>query len=136
MKDAVKITVIATGFREVRSARHPVHETHTSFSAAHENAMEFSEEHGSRDHASRDFVPEPPKHIMESTAMPEYSVADDRTYMDDVAPAPLANADERVAAEVISLDSMRSSVLTSMPTSFEQDDLDVPAFLRKRNDVM
>ena len=145
MKDAVKITVIATGFREVRSARHPGHETHTSFSAAHENAMEFSEEHASRDHTSRehasrdhacrDFVPEPPKHIMESTPMPEYSVADDRTYMDDVAPIPLANADQRVA-EVVSLDSMRSSVLTSMPASFEQDDLDVPAFLRKRNEVM
>jgi len=23
-----------------------------------------------------------------------------------------------------------------MPTNFQQDDLDVPAFLRKRNDVM
>jgi len=129
MKDAVKITVIATGFREVRPARHAVHETHTSFSAAHDDAMEFSND------ASRDFVAEPPEHIMESS-VPEYGVADDRTYMDDVAPAPLANADERVAADVISLDSMRSSVLTSMPASFEQDDLDVPAFLRKRNEVM
>jgi cell division protein FtsZ len=130
MKDAVKITVIATGFREVRSARHRTQETHTSFSAAHDNAMEFPED------ASRDFVPEPPKHIME----PEHSVADvrtnDRTYMDDVAPVPLANASEHAAADVVSLDSMRSSVLTSMPGNFEQDDLDVPAFLRKRNDVM
>ena len=130
MKDAVKITVIATGFREVRSARHRTQETHTSFSAAHDNAMEFPED------ASRDFVPEPPKHIME----PEHSVADvrtnDRTYMDDVASVPLANASEHAAADVVSLDSMRSSVLTSMPGNFEQDDLDVPAFLRKRNDVM
>ena len=134
MKDAVKITVIATGFREVRSARHRTQETHTSlsssFSTAHDNAMEFPED------ASRDFVPEPPKHIME----PEHSVADvrtnDRTYMDDVAPVPLANASEHAAADVVSLDSMRSSVLTSMPGNFEQDDLDVPAFLRKRNDVM
>jgi hypothetical protein len=55
--------------------------------------------------------------------------------MDDVAPVPLADADQRVA-EVVSLDSMRSSVLTSRPASFEQDDLDVPAFLRKRNEVM
>jgi cell division protein FtsZ len=130
MKDAVKITVIATGFREIRSGRHRTQEAHTSlsssFSSAHEDAMEFPEE------ASRDFVPEPPKHIME----PEHSMADDRTYMDDVAPVPLANATERVAAEVVSLDSMRGSVLTSMPGNFEQDDLDVPAFLRKRNDVM
>jgi hypothetical protein len=35
-------------------------------------------------------------------------------------------------AEVISLDSMRSA----MVANFEQDDLDVPAFLRKRGEVM
>ena len=131
MKDAVKITVIATGFREVRSGRQRTQESRTSFSAAHEEAMEFPED------ASRDFVPEPPKHIME----PQCSVAEDRTYsdrtyMDDVAPVPPANSSDHAAAEVVSLDSMRSNVLTSMPGNFEQDDLDVPAFLRKRNDVM
>jgi cell division protein FtsZ len=131
MKDAVKITVIATGFREVRSGRQRTQESRTSFSAAHEEAMEFPED------ASRDFFPEPPKHIME----PERSVAEDRaysdrTYMDDVAPVPPANSSDHAAAEVVSLDSMRSNVLTSMPGNFEQDDLDVPAFLRKRHDVM
>jgi hypothetical protein len=35
-------------------------------------------------------------------------------------------------AEVISLDTMRSS----MVANFQQDDLDVPAFLRKRGEVM
>jgi len=39
-------------------------------------------------------------------------------------------------AEVVSRDTMRTGMLTSMPANFEQDDLDVPAFLRKRNDVM
>jgi len=39
------------------------------------------------------------------------------------------------AAEVISLETMRSSVITNM-ANFEPDDLDVPAFLRKRNEVM
>ena len=34
--------------------------------------------------------------------------------------------------EVISLDTMRSA----MVANFEQDDLDVPAFLRKRGEVM
>jgi cell division protein FtsZ len=125
MKDAVKITVIATGFREVRSGRQRTQETHTSFSAAHEEAMEFPD-------TAREFVPEPPKHIMEA----EHSVADDRTYRDDIAPVPLASANEHAVAEVVSLDSMRGGVLTSMPGNFEQDDLDVPAFLRKRNDVM
>jgi hypothetical protein len=56
--------------------------------------------------------------------------------MDDVAPVPPANSSDHAAAEVVSLDSMRSNVLTSMPGNFEQDDLDVPAFLRKRHDVM
>ena len=36
------------------------------------------------------------------------------------------------AAEVISLDSMRNA----MVANFEQEDLDVPAFLRKRGEVM
>jgi len=31
---------------------------------------------------------------------------------------------------------MRTNVLTNMAATFEQDDLDVPAFLRKRNEVM
>jgi hypothetical protein len=39
-------------------------------------------------------------------------------------------------AEVVSMDTMRSSVLTNMARNFQADDLDVPAFLRKRNEVM
>jgi hypothetical protein len=35
-------------------------------------------------------------------------------------------------ADVISLDTMRSA----MVANFEQEDLDVPAFLRKRGEVM
>jgi hypothetical protein len=45
-------------------------------------------------------------------------------------PSPLAMAHQ--AAEVISLDSMRNA----MVANFEQEDLDVPAFLRKRGEVM
>jgi hypothetical protein len=36
------------------------------------------------------------------------------------------------SGDVISLDSMRGA----MVANFEQDDLDVPAFLRKRGEVM
>jgi cell division protein FtsZ len=126
MKDSVKITVIATGFREAPTSRHRVQEGRTSFAAAHEDAMEFPEDRG-----SRDFIPEPPKHIMEST-VPEDSMTDDRAYVDDMPPATVSHASDHVAADVISLDSMRSSVVTN----FQQDDLDVPAFLRKRNEVM
>src|ERR1700752_4504392 len=45
MKDAVKITVIATGFGEVSRVQRRTVETHHSFAAAHEDAMEFPEEH-------------------------------------------------------------------------------------------
>ncbi len=125
MKDSVKITVIATGFREAPTSRHRVAEVRTSFAAAHEDAMEFPEDR------PRDFMPEPPKHIMEAT-VPEETMTDDRAYVDDMPPAPVSHASEHVAADVISLDSMRSTVVTN----FQQDDLDVPAFLRKRNEVM
>ena len=142
MKDSVKITVIATGFREAPSARPRPQEIRTSFSAsraaANEDSMEFSEERG-----ARDFIPEPPKHIMES-GTPEESMESDRAYVDDMAPVPLAHASDHLAGEVISLDSMRDNMHSNMHddmrsgmvTNFEQDDLDVPAFLRKRNEVM
>jgi cell division protein FtsZ len=127
MKDAVKITVIATGFREAPTARHRQPEARTSFAAAHDDAMALPEQQGhcSRD-AKLDAQPEPlPKHIMESAG------SGDRAYGDDVSPLPMAHSD-RMAGEVISLDNLRSAIVTN----FEQDDLDVPAFLRKRGEVM
>jgi hypothetical protein len=61
-------------------------------------------------------MPEPmPEMIMEELSRAADSVA-------------LAHA----GGEVISLDTMRSA----MVSNFEQDDLDVPAFLRKRGEVM
>src|ERR1700687_5985590 len=126
MKDAVKITVIATGFREGASSRQRQQEVRTSFAAAHEDAMEFPEQ------GSRDPMPESmPKHIMESP-MPERNGMEDHAYGDDVAPTPTVHASEQLAGDVISLDAMRGAIVTN----FEQDDLDVPAFLRKRNEVM
>jgi cell division protein FtsZ len=127
MKDSVKITVIATGFREAPSNRPRHQDIRTSFAAAHEDAMEFPEEQ-----PSRDFFPEPkPKHIMESS-VPDSGMTGDRSYVDEMTPAPVSHASDHVAADVLSLDSMRSAVVTN----FQQDDLDVPAFLRKRNEVM
>ena len=71
-----------------------------------------------------------------SSAVSERSMADDRAYVDDVAPAPMMHASDHLAGEVISLDSMRDNLRGAIVTNFEQDDLDVPAFLRKRNEVM
>lgn len=40
------------------------------------------------------------------------------------------------ASPSIPVDPMHASVANFERTNFEQDDLDVPAFLRKRNEVM
>ena len=48
--------------------------------------------------------------------------------MAESSPVPMAHS----SAEVISLDTMR----TAMVANFEQNDLDVPTFLRKRGEVM
>ena len=135
MKDSVKITVIATGFREAPCARPRSQEIRTSFAAAHEDAMEFPEEHESHDPR-----PEPTrKHIMESAVPDAASAADsayaDHVYADNVPPVRM-QASDRVAGDVISLDTMRDNLRGAIVTNFEQDDLDVPAFLRKRNEVM
>jgi cell division protein FtsZ len=126
MKDAVKITVIATGFREVRSGRRRPQETHVSFAASHDDAMDFPDGSGPCDDRNE------PERIM-SESISDCG-ADDRSYVDDVAPS--VRTSDRMAGDVVSLDTMRSSVLPNMVANFEQDDLDVPAFLRKRNEVM
>ncbi len=115
MKDAVKITVIATGFREVSRAQPRSQEPHHSFAASHDDALDFPDPVGPASTPSP--FPEPmPDPRMEEPRMAESS--------------PVATA--HPGAEVISLDAMRSA----MVANFEQDDLDVPAFLRKRGEVM
>jgi cell division protein FtsZ len=120
MKDTVKITVIATGFRQSsraeigRSEGHSYqrpHEVHSSFAAAHDDAMDFPDPVGPAQ-------AEPPP-------FPECDLM-----MEEPQGVPAAIT--QAAGEVISLDTMRSA----MVANFEQDDLDVPAFLRKRGEVM
>jgi cell division protein FtsZ len=113
MKDAVKITVIATGFREVPRSQQRHAEVHShSFAAAHDDAMDFPDPVGpSRTPAFQEPAPEM---MMDEP-------------MEETAPVAIGHG-----AEVISLDSMRSA----MVANFEQEDLDVPAFLRKRGEVM
>jgi cell division protein FtsZ len=111
MKDAVKITVIATGFREVpRSQRKP--EVYTSFASSHEEAMNFPQAVAP---APDPFFEPMPERRLEEVAVPQSF--------------PVATP---TAAEAISLETMRNA----MVANFEQEDLDVPAFLRKRGDVM
>jgi cell division protein FtsZ len=118
MKDSVKITVIATGFREVPRAHQRTAEARHSFAASHDDAMDFPEPLGP---APTPSFPEP---YPESTSA--RMVEEPRTA--ELSPVMMAHA----GGEAVSLDSMRSA----MVANFEQDDLDVPAFLRKRGEVM
>jgi hypothetical protein len=124
----VKITVIATGFREAPTTRHRPQETRVSFATAHDEAMDFPDALGPRNP-----TPDPPKHIMAEPTRSHERMSDDHSFIEE---PPHSSSSEQVAAEAVSLDAMRSSVLTNLAANFEQDDLDVPAFLRKRNDVM
>ena len=123
MKDGVKITVIATGFREIPVARHRPVETRPSFAAVHDEAMEFTDSF-----ETTSPMPDPPKHIMSEPVMEDDRGAD-RSY--EAEPSPMPSAQDR-SPDVISLEAVR----TALVSNFEQNDLDVPAFLRKRNDVM
>jgi cell division protein FtsZ len=113
MKDAVKITVIATGFGETSRARQMRGaEVRNSFAASHDDAMDFPDPVGPSQPSLASFPP--PDLMVEEPRMLESSAVGHGT------------------AEVISLDAMRNA----MVANFEQEDLDVPAFLRKRGEVM
>jgi cell division protein FtsZ len=103
MKDAVKITVIATGFRDEDRPRRKTESTGFVVST---NSDDFDSESPS------------PSMVMESA---QQSVGSSSG-------AGVASA----STEVIALDSMRNAMIAN----FEQADLDVPAFLRKRGDTM
>jgi cell division protein FtsZ len=111
MKDSVKITVIATGFREAEMRRLRQRENSDPVIVSRE---------GFRESAAPEpaFVPEPS--FEPDPAPPAFQAA------------AMMDASQ---AEVISLDAMRSAPSNLSP-DYEAEDLDVPAFLRKRNDVM
>jgi cell division protein FtsZ len=135
MKDAVKITVIATGFRTAPS-KHRQQETRTSFAARNDDAMDFP---------SREPGEQPvPERIMSSREMESESSAGsddvrafddnssaDRSYLADAAPTGLGYVAPHAGESF-----PHTPVHNPMPADFEHDDLDVPAFMRRRNDVM
>jgi cell division protein FtsZ len=113
MKDAVKITVIATGFKNGEGIRRRAMETTETY-------VQFSGSRARNVNVEDDFAemePAPPSRPM---------------VMEQAAPGaePInINNDNGV----ISLDTMRNAMIGA---NFEQEDLDVPAFLRKRGDVI
>ncbi len=114
MKDAVKLTVIATGFGDIERVRPVQAEMRQSFAAAHDDAMDFPEPVG-------------PLQVAAPFSEPNSEETPEEIRMEESTPA-----DNQSSAEVISLAAMRDA----MVANFEQADLDVPAFLRKRGDVM
>ena len=105
MKDAVKITVIATGFKEEDRPRRKTESTGFVVNTADDF----------------DSIPEPPPMVMEE-AQPAAGAGGGEG----------STAMTSASADGIALDSMRNAMIAN----FEQADLDVPAFLRKRNDTM
>ncbi len=119
MKDAVKITVIATGFGDLSRTRHRHAEARNSFAASHDDALGFNSD-----------FPEPVGPVQTVGSGFSESVSDlpaEQSRMPEAAPTPM-----NLSPDVISLETMR----TAMVANFEQEDLDVPAFLRKRGEVM
>ena len=116
MKDAVKITVIATGFKEADIGRARRHETCDPVILSREVSRQ------------RDPFREP-----EPVAEPEPVFVPEPAFEPDPAPVAFQELETASAphAEVISLDAMRSA-----PPSYQVEDLDIPAFLRKRSEVM
>jgi cell division protein FtsZ len=122
MKDAVKITVIATGFKEEDMHRSRHRENYDPVILSRELSRDVSRE-ASR---QRNRFDEP-----EPVAEPEPAFVPEAAFESDPAPVAFREPGNASHAEVISLDAMRSA-----PPSYQAEDLDVPAFLRKRNDVM
>ena len=122
MKDAVKITVIATGFNEAEMRRPRSHESYDPVILS----REVSRNSHSRDRSYEvETVAEPePVFVPEASFEPDGSQA---AYQESTPAAFHAQQ----PAEVISLDAMRGT-----SPSYQPEDLDVPAFLRKRSDAM
>jgi len=107
MKDSVKITVIATGFKDSEIRQRP-HQAHTPFITSREPAYFAEPEPDPEPRFEPDPLPSPPP----------------------VIEPPAVHAGNG-SAEVISMDASRT---VDMP--YQPDDLDVPAFMRKRNEIM
>jgi len=105
MKDSVKITVIATGFKDSDVMSRRRKESRVGFAAVHDEFLDRVER----------LEPEPdpvrPPMVMEQAE---------------------AQAEGLAATEVVSLDAMRGAMIAAI----EPEDLDVPAFLRKRTETM
>ena len=122
MKDAVKITVIATGFKEADMRRPRHHDSFDPVIISREASRHVAHPVSGPIAYDRFDDPEPVSDP-EPAFVPEPSEPAPAAFQESAASATHS-------AEVISLDAMRSAAPSYA------DDLDVPAFLRKRSEVM
>ncbi len=134
MKDAVKITVIATGFKECVRRKPHAHETRTGFVVSPEGASVHAKP---RDEEDDDFF----KRDSDDGSSNRPMLMQDAH--EEIAIVETALSASQTHAEVMAVDASRDSQLheavirESMMANFDpQDDLDVPAFMRKRNETM
>jgi cell division protein FtsZ len=120
MKEAVKITVIATGFKEAGLRRARQHEIYDPVIVSRETSRQASHNF---DHFRE---PEP---VDEPESVFEPEPAFQPNQMPQAFQVSEARNESR--AEVLSVDGMQS-----VAPVYQSEDLDVPAFLRKRNEVM
>ena len=104
-KDSVKITVIATGFKD-SDVRRRQQERRAGFVVSHEPEPDPDFD------VTIDPEPTPPRMVMEQAA-----------------PQPTAAAPP---VEAVAVETMRNAMIAN----FEKEDLDVPAFLRRRGEVV
>jgi cell division protein FtsZ len=130
MKDAVKITVIATGFKESDMRRPRHHESYDPVIVSRHSSRDSSREASRHNSFQHDYSFDAEPVEPEPTFVPEPSF--------EATPAPVNFQESEASssfssshAEVISLDGMRSSA-----PNYQAEDLDVPAFLRKRSEAM
>ncbi len=123
MKDAVKITVIATGFKESDMRRPRHHENYDPVIMSREVSRHVSHQDVSH---QRDRFDQP-----ETVAEPEPVFEPEPAFEPEPTPVAFQESGNASHADVISLDAMRSTAPT-----YQAEDLDVPAFLRKRSEVM
>jgi hypothetical protein len=132
----VKITVIATAFKEAGASRHRPVEVRSSFASAHDRAMEFPQSEKAPDFDPDFDAPRRREPVMSSAPLaPTIAEPVQRIVNDEEPPFSAEAAPTGLAGngrDAISLDAMRSA----MVSNFEQDDLDLPAFLRRRGEVM
>jgi cell division protein FtsZ len=117
MKEEVKITVIATGFRETQQQQRDRNATAAAVAIS-----------GAR--AAASFTPTRPTELPSpQRSGPEPAVQTPAPARNAFAPA-LQRTPAAPTRETPSLDQVKSNVTSNFP----QDDLDVPAFIRKRGD--